>query len=390
MKTKILPVIICTAFTGFTVTSNAQANQSLSNLTSPTAVNQSLLPSTAHSKNLGSSSNQWQYLYLYGRIYINGALTMHAHGTQNFFAGPYAGNISVTGIDNTGTGEYALTKITSGNDNTANGLNALYYNTTGDYNSATGSYALYSTTEGASSNTADGANSLLNNTAGSYNTAVGASALTYAKSGNYNTAVGFAAFPTTNSYQNSTALGYEAIISASNQVRIGNSSITSIGGYTNWSNISDGRVKKNIKSNVPGLAFINQLNAVTYNLDLDAADKILQPPALKDKDEKVPQPSQQEITARKEKEQIIYSGFIAQDVEAAAKKIGYDFSGIDAPKNDNNVYGLRYSDFVVPLVKAVQELSKQNDSLKKEYDAKFTAQQNEIDELKAMIVSNQS
>ena len=30
--------------------------------------------------------------------------------------------------------------------------------------------------------------------------------------------------------------------------------------------------------------------------------------------------------------------------------------------------GLRYSDFVVPLVKAVQELSKQNDELKKEND----------------------
>jgi hypothetical protein len=27
-------------------------------------------------------------------------------------------------------------------------------------------------------------------------------------------------------------------------------------------------------------------------------------------------------------------------VEAAAKKINYDFSGVDAPKNDKDVYGL--------------------------------------------------
>ena len=34
------------------------------------------------------------------------------------------------------------------------------------------------------------------------------------------------------------------------------------------------------------------------------------------------------------------------------------------PKNDKDLYGLRYSDFVVPLVKAVQELSAENEALK--------------------------
>jgi hypothetical protein len=34
------------------------------------------------------------------------------------------------------------------------------------------------------------------------------------------------------------------------------------------------------------------------------------------------------------------------------------------PQNDKDPYGLSYADFVVPLVKAVQELSSQNDSLK--------------------------
>lgn len=51
----------------------------------------------------------------------------------------------------------------------------------------------------------------------------------------------------------------------------------------------------------------------------------------------------------------LQTGFIAQEVEIAAKEIGFDFSGVDAPKNENDFYGLRYAEFVVPLVKAVQE-----------------------------------
>ena len=139
---------------------------------------------------------------------------------------------------------------------------------------------------------------------------------------------------------------------------------TSIGGYVNWTNVSDGRVKKNIRKNVPGLTFINKLTPITYNLDLEAADNILQKYLIKDKDGKIIQPSQEEIAAKKQKEQVVYTGFIAQDVEKAAKSLNYDFSGVDTAKNSNDLYGLRYSDFVVPLVKAVQELSAQNDSLK--------------------------
>jgi hypothetical protein len=57
---------------------------------------------------------------------------------------------------------------------------------------------------------------------------------------------------------------------------------------------------------------------------------------------------------------------LAQDVEKAAKDLNYDFSGVDAPKNDKDLYALRYAEFVVPLVKAVQELSQQNDECSKE------------------------
>lgn len=322
------------------------------------------------------------------------------------------------GANNTASGYQALYLNSIGTFNTANGSTALMSNTTGSYNSASGYQSLYSNNTGTA-NTANGVNTLLSNTTGSWNTAIGTDAHQYNATGNFNTAVGFAALYNTpysssntaigayagfnyangwnntfigegadagtSDIYNGIAIGNFAYVYAPNQVRIGNSSTTSIGGYANWTNISDGRVKKNIKDNVPGLAFINKLKPVTYNLNLDAADRITKIGSRKDKDGKIIEPTQQEINARKAKEQILYSGFIAQDVEKAAKELNYDFSGVDAAKNDKDLYGLRYAEFVVPLVKAVQELSKQNDELK-----------SEVEELKKAVsgqasgISNQS
>ena len=75
------------------------------------------------------------------------------------------------------------------------------------------------------------------------------------------------------------------------------------------------------------------------------------------------------LQATEASSKIIYDGFVAQEVEAAAKKLGFKFSGIDKPATEDGLYGLRYDNFVVPLVKAVQELSKQNDLLKEENES---------------------
>ncbi|MEL6988905.1 MAG: hypothetical protein AAGK97_13920, partial [Bacteroidota bacterium] len=70
-------------------------------------------------------------------------------------------------------------------------------------------------------------------------------------------------------YTNSTLIGQSASMTASNQVRLGNSFITSIGGFANWSNVSDSKFKVNIEEDIPGLAFIQKLRPVSYQLDLD-------------------------------------------------------------------------------------------------------------------------
>jgi hypothetical protein len=343
------------------------------------------------------------------------ALHNNLYGSSNTASG-YQALYSNVGSLNTATGAYALYSNSFNYGNTAMGYAALYSNT-GSYNTASGVDALHFNTAG-SFNVAEGNAALLANLTGSYNTASGYGALYSNSTGYYNAAVGYLALyrnydaqnnaaigslagasphgwnntfigagtdVTSPDIYNATALGNNVLVTSSNQVRIGNSFVSSIGGFANWTNISDGRVKKNIKENVPGLAFINKLKPVTYNLDLDAADKLMQRPVVKDNEGKMltNQFSLADLNGRNAKQQIVYTGFVAQDVEKTAEELNYHFSGVDAPENDKDLYGLRYSEFVVPLVKAVQELSRMN----KDKDARLDSMQNQINELKAMLHS---
>jgi hypothetical protein len=180
--------------------------------------------------------------------------------------------------------------------------------------------------------------------------------------GAQNTSLGVAAYSTINS-TNYMALGYNAGGSwstANNVVEIGNASVTKIGGAVGWSIGSDKRIKTNIKEDVPGLAFINLLKPVTYNLDIH---KQMELTGVNKKEGFKEWPTMYDI------EKIKMTGFLAQDVEAAAKSIGYDFSGVDIPKNPNDLYSLKYADFVVPMVKAMQEQQKIIENQNKKIEA---------------------
>jgi hypothetical protein len=291
------------------------------------------------------------------------ALYSNSTGFNNTAFGVQALENNTSGGFNVGIGPGALFANTIGIDNVAVGYSALATNTEGEDNTAIGQLAL-AVNETGLSNTAVGFISAWRNTTGGINTAVGYAALEQNMSGDANTGLGFAAGPNSAGYTNTTALGSGATTTASNQVRIGDAAVVSIGGYQNWTNISDGRIKRNIISNVPGLEFINRLKPVTYTLDLGEADKIVERPvSALARDERLNTYLNARSLARKAKEQMRLTGFIAQEVEAAAKSVDFDFSGVDVPKNDKDLYGLRYAEFVVPLVKAVQELSAQNDKL---------------------------
>ncbi len=278
-----------------------------------------------------------------------GALENNTTGQQNTAVGWAALRNNTIGIYNTATGRAALITNTTGNSNTASGWGALHLNESGGGNTTSGFSSLYHNTTG-SFNTASGHFAVRNNTTGEHNVGIGGEALRANTIGNKNTAIGYRAFYNDSTHVNSTAIGYFAQPTGSNQVRLGNVNITSIGGHANWSNISDARFKKQVQNDVPGLSFISRLNPVTYQMDMDAIAKHHNTPEeLRLKD------------SENAKAAIRYTGFLAQDVEKAAESVGYDFSGVDAPQHERDNYSLRYAEFVVPLVKAVQELDMEKD-----------------------------
>ena len=206
--------------------------------------------------------------------------------------------------------------------------------------------------------------------------------MTANQSGSYNTSVGYNTGPNGTAYQNTTCLGVDALANGNNMVRIGNSFVTSIGGQVGWTALSDGRFKEFVQEDVPGLSFISQLRPVTYRLN---REKINDFNGVNDR---------RSVLAADRHEPIPFiegdtysettTGFIAHEVEAAANNLGFDFSGVDKPKTENDFYGLRYAEFVVPLVKAVQEQQQQIELLKQENELLKSA----VQELKELVLKS--
>lgn len=242
----------------------------------------------------------------------------------------------------------------------------MQLNSTGHRNTATGAVALNKNTTGYH-NTGIGTDALRENTTGFQNTALGYMALVNNTTGDYNTAIGVNTGPTGSSaanLQNTTCVGIDATVTASNQVRIGNAFVTSIGGQVGWSTLSDARFKENVQETVPGLAFITKLRPVTYQVNRATLNNYMGVKSSLPAEERN---AKSEVT----------TGFLAQEVEQAAHAAGFDFSGVDKPKNDHDLYGLRYAEFVVPLVKAVQEQQEMIEELKNEIN-KLQSQINQL------------
>jgi hypothetical protein len=242
-------------------------------------------------------------------------------GNNNTFLGVEAGYMNTTGYLNTFLGVDAGMQNDTGYDNTASGVNALFANTTGFFNTATGKGALANNTTG-NTNTASGRDALLSNTTGSYNTALGNSADV-----------------ASNNLSNATAIGYGAIVNASNKVVIGNTSVTSIGGYAAWSNYSDLRAKTDIQDIGYGLDLIRQLRPVSFKMKNGNGNTDF--------------------------------GFVAQDIESL---LGENYNVLDIGGGDERMLSLRYSQFIAPMVKAIQE-----------QQGIINSQQEQLNELKAII-----
>lgn len=286
-------------------------------------------------------------------------------GSSNTFIGENAGKANVDNGSNTYIGHNAGATSFGGNKNTFIGQDAGFGNTLGDLNTFLGENAGKA------------------NTSGDNNTFIGQNAASTSQTGDNNTAIGAAINFSSTGLVNATGLGYATVVDASNKVVVGNNSVTTIGGFSSWTTYpSDGRLKSKVKENVGGLDFILQLRPVTYTVD-----------ALKIAKKLYPAPADTILTGAflqslREKSQKVQTGFIAQEVEIAAKKHKFTFSGVVPPVGKEGTYGLNYAEFTVPLVKAVQEFHQDYENLKEDFqqvvEEKETLQA-EVKELRLMI-----
>lgn len=237
--------------------SHSQANTNLSNLTTPTAVNQNLTPGTNGTLSLGSATNQWNSLFLSGSLNLPSLKLVHDNldfslflnstgspanqGDFNTAVGVGAGSVSLGGHDNSMFGYNAGNVLNNGDNNSIFGANAGSANTWGNQNSFFGESAGRYNIDGDGnsfigyesgklnttgySNTAVGNLSLSSNTIGSGNIAIGSRSLLKLIDGNYNIAVGQDAlyYAINNTYD--VAIGNQALFLVSagtDNVAIGN------------------------------------------------------------------------------------------------------------------------------------------------------------------------
>ena len=276
------------------------------------------------------------------------ALFSNTEGSWNTASG-YQSLFSNTSTDNTASGYKALFSNTTGAQNTASGYGALLNNTTGWYNTANGFLSLFANTT-AYYNTAVGTNSLriANRTTDTngYNTAVGYNAGGGITTGQYNVIIGANSDPSAAAAVNQIVIGYAVTGTGDNEIALGNASITAIKGQVSFTTYSDRRIKRDIQDGNLGLAFINELRPVKYKLKnpADYPEPLLEERFRSGKDERV------------EDDETVYDGLIAQEVKLSMDKLGVSWSGWS--EDDNTAkQGIQYGALVVPLIKAVQELS---------------------------------
>ena len=251
-----------------------------------------------------------------------------------------------TGSFNTALGFASLLKNTTGSDNTALGSNSLAYNTTGYENTASGDGSLVFNTTGYD-NTAVGVNSLFHNTTGFQNTAVGHHSLEN-NNGNYNTALGFNAGSTITSGANLTCIGIDAAPTsgtAVDQITLGNGFVQSLRcNVTTITALSDARDKKNIKELNLGIDFLMKIKPRLFNWDKREwyADNKSDGSKMKE-----------EPTA----------GFIAQELDEVQTTENAEWLNLVLKDNPEKLEATP-GNLLPIIVKAIQDLKKENDELK--------------------------
>ena len=286
----------------------------------------------------------------------NAALASNTSGVYSTALGYYSLQANTTGQGNTATGANSLKANTTGYYNTAMGASSLLVNTTGKWNTAIGNAAL-----GASNgdyNTAIGYQAMNSSSTGSYNTAVGYNSGWSLTSGSKNTSIGYNSL--TYDYSNSTVLGAGAAVTGNNQVQLGDYQTTAYA-FGSLQNRSDARDKVDVRNTKLGLDFIMSLRPVDYKYNYRDSYRVINADGTE-----TYLPNDGSKTHKD-----FNHGFIAQEVQSLISEKGFDFGGV----NDQNKVGgkdvlyLGYTEFIAPMVKAIQEQQTIIEDQKKRLDA---------------------
>jgi len=288
-----------------------------------------------------------------------------ATDVYNVAVGHFAGGSVTTGTLNTFVGGLAGDALNTGEGNTALGYNALGADTKGDLSVAIGYAALV--TQNFSTNTdafnvAVGFNAGGAVTTGTVNTLLGATAGDSLETGTNNVIIGYGCDAHQSNGSNQIVIGHNITAIDNSYFSFGKASNVVSNQFSvdaSWSRSSDQRLKKDITDSTLGLSFINDLRTVKHSWkashELDSSDSEL---AHLYKEDEADNEMDTEATMH---------GFIAQEVKAALDTAGVsDFGGW---KEDQ--YGVQQVSremFVIPLVKAVQELSTQVTALQAEIE----------------------
>lgn len=291
--------------------------------------------------------------------------------------------------ENVAVGNNVFRLSLQGNQSVAIGHNALEKAEYQSYNVVIGAYAFNKFAQnGVSSNLGGnwdgniqiGAWSAYNRTTGKNNTGIGYASAYNATSGNDSIFIGKSSGRDTNSGSavtqvdncviigndatfntttpdNEIVIGYDAQGQGDNTVAMGNTSMTACKAQVSWTTYSDSRIKRNVASTDIGLDFINRLNPVKYQ-PVNPADY---PEAIKDRrfSDKTFQIGEREHTvsadARPADDDGIRHGLVAQEVKTVLDDLGIESDIWN--ESSNGKQGIKYETLVVPLIKAVQELS---------------------------------
>ena len=321
----------------------------------------------------------------------HGALNKNTSGYNNTVVGRIAGLENLGGHNNTFLGMDAGTNNTSGNNNIYGGSGAGKFESTSTDNVAIGWNCFGGERSGGNSNqfnkntvvghqalaqqriaNGDGENvcigyrAMYNVTTGGWrNCIIGYQAGFTQNGASYNTFLGTFAGYNYTSGGNTMCLGYNAgtanspsgaLTTNQDTICLGNDAISNF--YCNDTSISssDARDKTDITEWTHGLSFINQLKPITYRWDKRTW--------YGTDEEPIGTPD-----GSKKKERL-HLGFLAQDALAVEQSFGYaskkdDMLAVNL-NEDGSAYGMKYERLVVPLTKAVQELSAKVETLEQE------------------------